>query len=102
MYTSFAFLNFAGFVETPKIGLDPVPANDHSGRLHDVRRDNQLRRGWMVTDRTGYRYDPIDPKTLNAWPPLPNCFLDLAIAAATEGGYPEFRPDACLISRLEP
>src|ERR1700733_4094860 len=57
--------------------------------------------GW-VTDRTGYRYDPEDPETGKPWPPMPDCFLDLAIEAATEAGYPEFRPDACLINRYEP
>jgi alkylated DNA repair protein (DNA oxidative demethylase) len=57
--------------------------------------------GW-VTDRTGYRYDRIDPETGNRWSPMPNCFLELAIAAATEAGYPEFHPDACLINRYEP
>ena len=57
--------------------------------------------GW-VTDRTGYRYDPIDPETGNRWPPMPDCFLALASSAATEAGYPCFRPDACLINRYEP
>jgi alkylated DNA repair protein (DNA oxidative demethylase) len=57
--------------------------------------------GW-VTDRTGYRYDRIDSETGNPWPPMPDCFLDLAVAAAAEAGYPEFRPDACLINRYEP
>jgi alkylated DNA repair protein (DNA oxidative demethylase) len=57
--------------------------------------------GW-VTDRTGYRYDHIDPETGNPWPPMPGCFLDLAVAAASQAHYPEFRPDACLINRYEP
>jgi alkylated DNA repair protein (DNA oxidative demethylase) len=57
--------------------------------------------GW-VTDRTGYRYDHIDPETANAWPPMPGRFLDLATAAAEEADYPEFRPDACLIIRYCP
>jgi DNA oxidative demethylase len=57
--------------------------------------------GW-VSDRTGYRYDQIDPETGNPWPAMPDCFLDLAVAAATEAGYREFRPDACLINRYEP
>jgi alkylated DNA repair protein (DNA oxidative demethylase) len=56
--------------------------------------------GW-VTDRTGYRYDRVDPETGNPWPPMPTCFLDLAVAAAAEAGY-EFHPDACLINRYEP
>jgi alkylated DNA repair protein (DNA oxidative demethylase) len=57
--------------------------------------------GW-VTDRTGYRYDRIDPETGKPWPPMPAFFLELAITAATDAGYPRFRPDACLINRYEP
>jgi DNA oxidative demethylase len=57
--------------------------------------------GW-TTDRKGYRYDPIDPDTGRSWPPMPDCFLELASSAANEAGYPDFRPDACLINRYEP
>ena len=57
--------------------------------------------GW-VTDRTGYRYDRMDPETANPWPSMPDCFRDLAVAAATEAGYSGFRPDSCLINRYEP
>src|SRR6202012_5729407 len=57
--------------------------------------------GW-VTDRTGYRYDRIDPETGDPWAPLPAGFPALATAAATDAGYPFFRPDACLINRYEP
>jgi DNA oxidative demethylase len=57
--------------------------------------------GW-ITDRTGYRYDHIDPETGNPWPPMPACFSELAVTAATTAGYPEFRPDACLINRYDP
>jgi DNA oxidative demethylase len=57
--------------------------------------------GW-VTDRIGYRYDPIDPETGNPWPPMPGCFLGLAALAAVEAGYPGFCPDACLINRYAP
>jgi DNA oxidative demethylase len=57
--------------------------------------------GW-VTDRTGYRYDAVDPQTGSPWPSMPDCFLDLAVAAATDAGYPAFRPDSCLINRYEP
>src|SRR5262245_60984457 len=48
--------------------------------------------GW-VTDRTGYRYDRMDPETGKPWPPMPDCFRDLAVTAAAQAGYPEFRPD---------
>lgn len=57
--------------------------------------------GW-VSDRRGYRYDRIDPETGNPWPAMPDCFLDLAVTAATQAGYPAFRPDACLINRYQP
>jgi DNA oxidative demethylase len=53
--------------------------------------------GW-VTDRTGYRYDPIDPESGQPWPPMPGSFLSLATNAATEAGFPGFIPDACLIN----
>ena len=57
--------------------------------------------GW-VTDRTGYRYDRNDPETGKPWPEMPASFLQLATEAATEAGYPDFVPDACLINRYEP
>lgn len=57
--------------------------------------------GW-VTDRTGYRYDTCDPETGKPWPAMPDCFLALAVEAATEAGYLQFRPDACLINLYEP
>lgn len=57
--------------------------------------------GW-VTDRTGYRYDRNDPETGRPWPSMPDCFFELAVQAATRAGYPDFRPDACLINRYEP
>lgn len=57
--------------------------------------------GW-VTDKTGYRYDPIDPKSGRNWPSMPESFLRLAMSAADEAGFPGFLPDACLINRYEP
>jgi DNA oxidative demethylase len=57
--------------------------------------------GW-VTDRTGYRYDRNDPETGRPWPPMPDCFFELAAASATRAGYPNFRPDGCLINRYDP
>jgi len=57
--------------------------------------------GW-VTDRTGYRYDAIDPESARRWPPMPKCFLELARDAAQEAGFPGFLPDACLINRYAP
>src|SRR4030081_1790089 len=57
--------------------------------------------GW-VTDRSGYRYTLDDPVTGKPWPAMPEVFLKLATDAAGEGGFPDFRPDACLINRYEP
>jgi DNA oxidative demethylase len=57
--------------------------------------------GW-VTDRRGYRYDPLDPLSGKAWPSMPSVFRRLAITAAEEAGFPGFIPDACLINRYEP
>lgn len=57
--------------------------------------------GW-VSDRKGYRYDRIDPETGHHWPSLPSLFLELAMTAASEAGFQEFHPDACLINRYEP
>lgn len=57
--------------------------------------------GW-VSDRSGYRYDAKDPLSGKPWPPMPACFAELALRAAAEAGFDNFRPDACLINRYEP
>jgi DNA oxidative demethylase len=56
--------------------------------------------GW-VTDRTGYRYDSIDPETARSWPTMPQLFAELAAQAAESAGFPGFAPDACLVNRYE-
>jgi alkylated DNA repair protein (DNA oxidative demethylase) len=56
--------------------------------------------GW-VTDRRGYRYDPIDPASGAPWPPMPAAFRRLAAAAAAAAGFDGFEPDACLVNRYE-
>lgn len=56
--------------------------------------------GW-VTDRSGYRYDPIDPESGERWPEIPSVFADLATRAAQAAGFAGFAPDACLINRYE-
>ena len=42
--------------------------------------------GW-VSDRRGYRYDPIDPDSGRSWPPMPPAFLQLAATAAAHAGF---------------
>jgi DNA oxidative demethylase len=71
------------------------------GYVMSVAMTNCGTAGW-VTDRSGYRYDRIDPESGRSWPVLPDCFLMLAISAAAEAGYPAFVPDACLINRYAP
>lgn len=56
--------------------------------------------GW-VTDRSGYRYDSMDPENGNAWPAMPEFFSELAHNAAAQAGFKDFSPDACLINRYE-
>jgi alkylated DNA repair protein (DNA oxidative demethylase) len=57
--------------------------------------------GW-VTDRTGYRYDAVDPGTGENWPAMPRVFAALATRAAAAAGFEGFAPDACLVNRYEP
>src|SRR5262249_19389773 len=71
------------------------------GYQMSVAMTNCGERGW-VTDRTGYRYDPIDPQSQQPWPAIPPVFRELAMRAAEEGGFAAFAPDACLINRYEP
>jgi alkylated DNA repair protein (DNA oxidative demethylase) len=68
------------------------------GYTMSVAMTNCGRVGW-VSDRTGYRYDPADPATGEAWPAMPAAFLDLAVRAAAEAGFAHYDPDACLINR---
>jgi alkylated DNA repair protein (DNA oxidative demethylase) len=68
------------------------------GYTMSVAMTNCGRTGW-VSDRTGYRYDPVDPDTGAAWPAMPAAFLDLAARAAAEAGFAGYDPDACLINR---
>ena len=71
------------------------------GRRMSVAMTNAGRLGW-VSDRQGYRYDPTDPLTGQAWPAMPAVFAELALNAAAAAGYDGFAPEACLINRYEP
>lgn len=68
------------------------------GYSMSVAMTNCGRVGW-VSDRSGYRYDPIDPDTGKPWLPMPQAFRDLALRAAAAGGFAGYDPDACLINR---
>lgn len=68
------------------------------GYTMSVAMTNCGRVGWL-SDRNGYRYDPLDPGTAAPWPAMPAAFLDVAARAAAEGGFANYDPDACLINR---
>jgi alkylated DNA repair protein (DNA oxidative demethylase) len=71
------------------------------GHTMSVAMTNCGRVGW-VSNRSGYRYDPVDPDTAAAWPAMPDAFLSLAARAAAEAGFDAYDPDACLINRYVP
>src|SRR5215468_7738052 len=50
------------------------------GYTMSVAMTNCGRVGW-VSDRTGYRYDPVDPQTGLTWPVMPQAFRDIATRA---------------------
>jgi alkylated DNA repair protein (DNA oxidative demethylase) len=68
------------------------------GYTMSVAMTNCGRLGW-VSDRSGYRYDPMDPDTGTPWPVMPTALLDIAEHAAAEAGFSNYDPDACLINR---
>lgn len=57
--------------------------------------------GW-VSDARGYRYDPVDPLSGQAWPEMPASFRALAAGAGALAGFAGFAPDACLVNRYVP
>jgi DNA oxidative demethylase len=71
------------------------------GHTMSVAMTNCGRVGW-VSDSSGYRYDPLDPGSGENWPAMPPSLRNLAARAASEGGYENFTPDACLINRYKP
>ena len=71
------------------------------GHAMSVAMTNCGEVGW-ITDRTGYRYDAIDPESGRAWPAMPPLFLDVAARAATAADFGGFVPDGCLINRYQP
>jgi len=63
------------------------------GRPFSVQMTNLGPLGW-VSDRAGYRYQPVHPVTGRAWPPIPPSLLDLW---GDLTGWAE-PPDACLVN----
>lgn len=68
------------------------------GKPMSVQMTNCGAVGW-VSDRTGYKYEQIDPLTNVRWPKIPAVFQTFATAVAARAGFEDFAPDACLINR---
>jgi len=68
------------------------------GRRMGVETTNCGSLGW-VSDKAGYRYQATDPDSGRPWPAMPRPLFDLAVASAAAAGFPETRPDSCLINR---
>jgi alkylated DNA repair protein (DNA oxidative demethylase) len=68
------------------------PVMPKTGKPFSVEESNFGRLGW-VSDRSGYRYQPLHPVTGKAWPAIPDTLLALwqDIAAASP-------PDCCLLN----
>ena len=82
-------------MEGPEKGAIPLnpAAPPPGGYTMSVAMTNCGRVGW-VSDRAGYRHDPVDPDTGAPWPAIPQVFLDLAVRAADKAGFASYDPDA--------
>jgi len=70
-----------------------TPAMPGTGRPFSVRMTNCGEMGW-VSDRAGYRYQPLHPQTGAPWPPIPA----LALRAWRDLGAEARPPQACLVN----
>jgi alkylated DNA repair protein (DNA oxidative demethylase) len=71
------------------------------GQRMSVAMSNCGRAGW-ISDRSGYRYQSVDPCSGRPWPAMPAAWCQLASRAAAQAGFAGFEPDVCLINRYEP
>ena len=67
-----------------------------TGKPMSVRMTNFGPLGW-ITDRAGYRYEPIHPATRAPWPAIPAILLELWAELASA----HVPPDACLVNFYE-
>lgn len=72
-----------------------------SGYKMSVAMTNCGSVGW-IADQKGYRYSAVDPNSGKPWPNMPDVFFNLAVNAAIQTGFTNFKPDVCLINRYEP
>ena len=73
------------------------PVMPRTAKPFSVRMTNMGALGW-VSDRSGYRYQPLHPVTGKPWPPIDPMLLDIW----DEVTGLAVRPDACLVNYYEP
>ena len=73
------------------------PVMPRSGRPFSVRMTNLGTLGW-VSDRAGYRYQPLHPVTGEPWPAIPAPIMAIWEAVSD---YPH-PPEACLVNWYAP
>ncbi|CDL85097.1 Alpha-ketoglutarate-dependent dioxygenase AlkB [Xenorhabdus szentirmaii DSM 16338] len=72
-----------------------------SGHVMSIAITNCGSLGW-TSSQQGYLYTRTDPLSGQAWPSMPAIFRQIAQQAASDAGYSDFLPDACLINRYYP
>ena len=70
-----------------------TPVMPRTGRAFSVRMTNLGQLGW-VSDRQGYRYQPLHPETGQPWPVMPEVLLAIW-AKVSKFQHP---PQACLVN----
>lgn len=70
-----------------------TPVMPRTGRPFSVRMTNLGKLGW-VSDRQGYRYQPLHPETEQPWPPMPEVLLDIWSKVSKV----QHEPEACLVN----
>lgn len=70
------------------------------GHKMSVRTTSFGQLGW-ISSKNGYGYAKENPTSQKPWPSIPEVFLALTDAAATQAGYQHFVPDTCLVNVYE-
>jgi alkylated DNA repair protein (DNA oxidative demethylase) len=70
-----------------------TPSMPRTGRPLTVQMTSLGTLGW-VSDRSGYRYQPLHPETGRPWPAIPGEILEIWHAVS---GYPH-DPESCLVN----
>ncbi len=73
------------------------PEMPRTGKPFSVRMTNCGSLGW-VSDKAGYRYQPLHPITGEPWPPIPDALLQLWREVSA---WPAAEPEACLVNFYE-